>query len=207
MAASTLVNVSEYVVAVGDTNEDTAHLQKLDLLLKWASTAVRNYTDRDFGSETVTEARTFVYEGERIVELDDLTAATAVSLDGVSLTSDYWRLGPQNSTDNVYYWIEVPPFSGASTALGFKENLDVLGLPPLRTISVTGDWGWPEVPNDVKQAVVWTMGELLSDQSAYNSESLAEYSYARGGGGPAFLPEAIPQRAQRLLEHYRRIAL
>jgi hypothetical protein len=94
--------------------------------------------------------------------------------------------------------------------MGFKRNLDVfareggLGRVPSTAI-VTGTWGWPTIPEDVKLAAFWTMQDWVTKPSGDNltSEAIAGYarSWRQTGGAPSI---AIPNKARDLLARYQK---
>jgi hypothetical protein len=123
---------------------------------------------------------------------------------------------PRRDDAPVYYYIALPGFigsSGFSPEMGFTRNLDVwvsdYGRPQVPTIlKVNAVWGWPTVPDDVKQAVVWTVQGWQSrkEDEDLTAEAIAGYSRSwsqRGEGAPPAL--AIPNRARDVLAAYEKI--
>lgn len=198
---------------------DTRPDDKYELLIPMASAALRSYTERDFGAPQVTEAREFDYDGSGYIDIDDASVLTAVAFKvpygspNIELTTDDWRAGPSRRDDSpVFYWVEVPGWQGAlgSPEMGFTRNLDVytregrLGLVS-RGALVTGTWGWPIVPDDVKLATFWTIQDWVTKPSGDNltSEAIAGYarSWRQTGGAPSL---AIPNKARDLLANYQK---
>lgn len=175
-----------------------------------ASAAVSRFADRDFGAPVVTEQRTFEYDGSGLLEVDDCAAITAVVFSSYGIDSPIdsteWIAQPYGAS--VQSYILLPAYVGAtSPAMGFTRNLDRIvaerGWQGIGFVKVTAAWGWPDVPEDVKQAVIWTAAESADDPGSKRSEAIANYSYSRDTPG---LPEqtAIPQKAQDLLAPYVR---
>jgi hypothetical protein len=123
---------------------------------------------------------------------------------------------PQN--DDVYTWLEIATFGQDPTgAMGFTYNLDTyLQRSPSGSVEVTvnAEWGWPEVPEDVKRAVIWIAGgmddpdEVDSGGKELTSESIAEVARSwaqdendKDKGGP------IPKAAILILDLYKRWSL
>jgi hypothetical protein len=198
-------------IQAGDTRKDAAY----SALLPVVSTAIRNYTERDFGAPLISETRTYRYDGSGYLDIDDAAAVTSVALKPtnapiVTLDAEAWYPAPQRRDDApVYYYLVIGPVSGVSPEMGFERNLDVLYRegrlnPVVSLVDVTGQWGWPVVPDDVKLAAAWTLQDWTTKPSNENltGESIEDWSrqYARGpGSGPAL---AIPNRARDLLASY-----
>jgi hypothetical protein len=185
-----------------------------------ASQAILSFTERDFGSPTVTEQRTFEYDGSGYLDIDDCTAISAVSV-AVPGYTDYvvdpltWTAMPFIRADApVHYYILMPeifPY-GVNVALGFERNLDTFvldhGVPRLpQTAKVTATWGWPEVPPDVKRAAVWTVADWTANpkqDSNLVSEGIAGYTRSWANVLSMMQALAIPNRARDLLVAYQR---
>lgn len=173
-----------------------------------ASTAVLNYTDRDFASASITEQRTYEWDGSGYVDIDDASDVDAVTLSSSGVDSvvptDQWRAQPQAGP--VYTYLILPTQYGfGSPEMGFNRNLDVyvaehgIGyLPPL--VKVDATWGWPIVPDDVKQAVIWTAAAMSENVTPFITESIDTYSRTVGNAPRV----ALPDRAKDLLAVYQR---
>jgi hypothetical protein len=211
-----LITLSEYREALGlQPGDDTERDPQRTQAKSWASDAVRAFTERDFGTDQVTETRIFDYDDSGYIDVDDAEEITTVALvqsnyPDVTLTDDEWAAGPTRRDDSpVYYWIELlggRALRGHSPEMGFARNLDVLSregrLWAFKTkVHVTADWGWPEVPGDVKQATVWIAEALRANPEPFTSQAIAGYSRTIGYAAR----EAIPQRAMALLSRYTKI--
>jgi hypothetical protein len=193
-------------IPAGDTQDDGAYTQAIGS----ASEAITNYVARDFTAPIETETRTYEYDGSGILDVDDASAVTALSWSqygqSVPLLAEQWRAQPYSGP--VYTWIELPPRAlTGSPEMGFRYNLDRIaaerGLPHYPLVNVTGTFGWTRIPEDVQQAVLWTIVAFKDSRSPYVSEAIEGYSRSTAGAQP----EAIPQRAKELLEPYRRITV
>lgn len=213
-----LISLAEYKAAQGisGSQDDT----KILAALTYASAVILNYTMRDFGSPTVTEQRAFQYDTGTYIDIDDCTAITDVSLSipgytDLVLTADQWVAQPPRRDDSpVFYYLVIPAgIYGPSPLMGFSRNIDRLAaegrwgwLPPM--VKVTATWGWPVVPDDVKQAVVWTLEDWLNRQEGegLTSESIETYSRSWGSRSGQMHPAlAIPNRAADVLANYCKI--
>lgn len=195
----------------------TAKDQRLLEIIQSVSRMILNYTDRDFGSPSVTETRTYPYDGYGIVDIDDATAVTVVTITYPAavpyvLNNLDWYAEPLIKPQGVYEWLVVPPgapYGGPSPEMGFKQNMDtyVPLLTQPTTVAVTGTFGWPEVPPDVVEAAELIARDLhdrpSGDLQSHSIESFSE-SFADPRG---FQPTAIPAKAKDILDMYRRIPL
>lgn len=204
-----LIVLEELKNSLGVQDSNTAKDALYQRCITAASAAVLSYTDRDFASAAVTEQRTYEWDGSGYVDIDDASAVTAVTLswDSVdtAVPSSQWRAQPQ--TGPVYTYVVVPSKYGfGSPEMGFTRNLDVYAeengigyLPPL--VKVDATWGWPVVPDDVKQAVVWTAAAMSENVTPFITESIENYSRTVGMAPRV----ALPDRAKDLLAVYQRI--
>lgn len=220
-----LITLAEYKAATGIALTNTLDDDQYTWWIKVASRVVSQYAQRDFGAPQVTEERSFEYDGSGMLDIDDASAITAVKMvvpNGTDLPLDatyQWYAQPPRRDDSpVYYYIVLPGFIGSagfSAAMGFRYNLDVYvgdyGTPSVPTIlKVTGTWGWPIVPDDVKQAVIWSIDEWKSRDAGegLTAEAIASYSRSWGGrGGQATASLAIPDRARDVLSAYEKIQI
>lgn len=207
-----LVQLGEFAAAMGTASGDLDALtqQRYEQAIAGASAAVSHYADRAFASPVVTEQRTFEYDGSGFLDVDDCSSITAITfsysgvdsvLDPLEWTAEPWG-GP------VYTYVILPENVGAlSPAMGFTRNLDVIyrerGWRGNAFVKVDATWGWPEVPEDVKQAVILTAAEMSDKPGGMRSEAIAGYSYTRDTPGLPEVP-AIPERAKDLLAPYLR---
>lgn len=218
-----LITLNEFKTAAGIPLSNTANDAEHTWLITAASKMISQYAQRDFGAPQVTEVRQFAYDGSGYLDIDDASNITAVSMvvpggTDLPLNAPYqWvALPPRRDDSPVYYYIALPGFigqGGFSPAMGFRYNLDVwvndYGLPQVPTVlNVTGTWGWPVVPEDVKQATVWTIQgwESRKEDEDLTAEAIAGFSRSwgqRGAGAPQAL--AIPSRARDVLSAYEKI--
>jgi hypothetical protein len=218
-----LITLQEYRDATRYTSVDTAYDTQVNAALKYVSAAIRNYTARDFASAIVTEDRTFEYDGSGYVDIDDTATINTVTLTTVGWTDQVvdvalWRGMPQRRDDSpVYYYIYMPSVTawGGSPYMGFTRNVDVLAAegrwgvqPPM--VKVNALWGWPTVPDDVKQAAIWAVEDWLSTTSSsagpVTAHAIESFSESFGyRGSTSTILNALPQRSMDLLANYQKI--
>ncbi len=215
-----LITLAELKTARGETGTDND--PRYSWLISVASQAIRNYSGRDFGSAQVTETRDFEYDGSGYMDIDDANTISAVEFiipnsSNLVLDSTYqWVARPPKRDDSPVFWYLMLPGGPGGAAfspeMGFKRNLDVYyqehrfaTLPQM--VSVTGVWGWPTVPVDVKQAAIWTIEDWVSRDEGEGLTSEAIAGYARSwdsGGQNATAALAIPGRARDMLANYEK---
>lgn len=209
-----LIDLADYKALAGIDPTNNTDDVRIEALLPAASRAVLKYVDRSFEAAGVPSSRDFQYDGSGFLDIDDCTAITAVSTDAgytgqtYTLDTTEWVALPhrEESTDDPYYYMVLN--SGrlpASREMGFLRNLDTLpqNSPTLPLVTVTATWGWPEVPDDVKLAVAWTIEEIIKNPEGPQSEAIEGWSRSWGAGGSSRLL-GIPNRARDLLANYQR---
>jgi hypothetical protein len=212
-----LLTLNEYKTLVGIDPTDNRDDAKYSAAIPAASLAVRNYAERDFGAPLVTETRSYEYDGSGFLDIDDATEITKVEFiipraANVELEEEQWYAAPARRDDSpVFYYLVLTTPLGINPHMGFTRNLDVLWnegrLPYLsRTAQVTGTWGWPTVPDDVKLAVVWTIQDWTTKPSGegLTAESIEGYSRSWGNRAGASAALAIPNRARDILANYQK---
>lgn len=208
-----LVTLLKYQAAVGATDDGDGRQTEA---IEDASSAILNFTDRDFGAASVTEDREFVLPDTGfIIDIDDASAVTDVT----GIGGGIWRAAGEGpaATYGVSTYIEVGQNSRESLLMGFTRNEDRFGNTNFdRTCTVTGTWGWPVVPDDVQRACIWVAAAFENHsqnlQGGLAAKSVAEVSWnfsqqqaqLSGGRDDA---QALPARARALLEPYRRTTL
>jgi uncharacterized phiE125 gp8 family phage protein len=174
----------------------TDHDTLLEQLIVQATGAIQRHTGCEFvsaahdGQDPIEDvARRFPYTGGAFLHLSpfDATSITSVQLDPdsaspVTLADDEYRLWPVSSRDGEIHTIEL--LASAATYGG-----------PTRIVEVTGRWGWPQVPAEVKQAaeavVVHWYRVHAQNQQGYSAD-VDRYG-----------PVAFPTMARMLLEPFR----
>jgi hypothetical protein len=211
-----LIGVDDYLTATGQ-NADDLDLGQVSWAISAASQTVRDYTDRDFVlvADADQAPRTFTYEGGSELETDDCTAVSQVQIAPTTFDSgrvmdptEYFPMKNKNGTiDTIELFTLFGRNRGSySPEMGFTRNLDTLPIIafPIQLV-VTATWGWPEIPLNVKQAMVWGTADFLSDAGPYNSESIANYSRMVSSSRAAVqIVNPFPERVLALLTPYVR---
>jgi hypothetical protein len=208
-----ILSLSEFkdLAGITGTTQDT----KISAFLPLVDSAIREYTERKFGDDDVTESRTFNWDGRGSLEIDDVKDVTAVLVNGVTYVAQtQYILGPDR--DVRKFWIELPPARRQDTAMGFTYNLDVYGTSAPRSfpvpVQVTGTFGYPtaEVPGSVKLAAFLGLSSAVDSPSEGNlsAESIDTYARSWDTGqaqqSQGYPIEFLPPRATTLLDPYVR---
>lgn len=188
---TTVDNVRAFLQIPG---QDTEQDQIIAALIKRASAVIEQYAGREFAPRPDLEARTFTYNGRRVLMLGsyDLRAVdTITDYAGESsqraLTTDEYLLEPASSRTGTYQWITFP-----------RRSRPWADRYP-RRVTVTGLWGMASVPPDVEDACIKTVGNWLKrDVSAFSrTYNLDE--------GHTERPDAIPAAVTAILAPYRSV--
>lgn len=214
-----LITLTKLKTALGIPDPSAAHPDdaKWSNALAASSAIIRTYTDRKFevtpAGIPVPEGRVFEYDGSGYLDIDEAQVVTDVSASygGPTLPQirnlnvDEWFARPFNYP--VKWWLQLPdnPLAWGSPEMGFTRNVDTYsgigyyGYPTL--ITVTAVWGWPEIPEDVQQAAIWTTLHLSENPKSFTAESIEGYSrsYSAGGGT---VSDDMPDRARAVLSQY-----
>ena len=217
-----LITLTEYKELLGLDPQVDPNDAQVTALLPAATRSIKKFTDRNFEVAGTPAARTFQYEEDGFLDIDDCTAVTAVETDlgyvgGPTYTLDPNEFTPmpyreQPDDDPHYYIIVFSRRLPSSPEMGFERNLDRIGfLPTPPTITVTATWGWQIIPADVKLATAITVQELLASAKSTSpgggpltSEAIAGYARSWSPPNPNQLL-AIPNRARDLLLPYQRV--
>ncbi|CAB4183079.1 gp6 domain containing protein [uncultured Caudovirales phage] len=209
MAQSEIITLNQLKDSLGVPYSDTTKDLKLEQAISSATSAIRTYLDRDFGTSIITEEREFVYDGSGILEMDDcaLNSITSVKIADRQVSTREFLAQPTRRSP-VHYWMVLAPSYGISPAMGFTWNLDTYYLyanPITYTlrVKVTADWGWPQIPDDIQQAAIYTAAAMAESPKPYVSQQYQSYSVQL----PNPMTDAIPARAVALLAPYQRIRL
>jgi hypothetical protein len=164
-------------------------------LIESASEAVMTYAEREFAPESApSTARQFYYCGNGILSLTpyDLQTLVSVKIDttegagGTTLAATEYQLKPKPARDGVYNWLKLSPVTSQPSSR-FAE----------REVTVTGTWGFPAVPDDVKHWTTVTVAEWLRlhVQAFSTTFNIDEQRLER--------PEMLPSAVRAGLRRYR----
>ena len=181
---------------------------RLEQAIKNASSAIRSYTDRDFGTLTETATRTFAYDGSGILEIDDCTTGsiTAITIAGAALSASEYIAQPDRRSP-VQYWLMLNQANTFNREMNFSRNLNDYGAYTMTMgniqVTVTATRGWPAVPDDVQQSAVYTAAAMAESPKPYIAQNFENYSVQMATP----MNDAIPARAKALLDPYQRLRL
>lgn len=184
----------------GDTNQDTV----IQSLITAASRAINTFIGIDVTptNVTATASHIFVYRGGSRLSLTAgrkvAQSVTSVVMDTdtsspLTLTSDQWALRPKPARDGLYRWLRLPYAGVQLHGPQFPGDRDSAE----REVTVTGVWGFPAVPDDIRHWCVVTVCEWMDRnvQTFSRTFSVDEGRLER--------PEALPAAVRAGLAHYR----
>ena len=183
---------------ISDTNDDVV----LAGVIESASRAIDQYCDRYFGqtgTEAVPVQRLYRATGTRQVLIDDLVTLTDVEVDYSGYAETFTSLGATSVVKQpVNAATLVPP--QPYTVLLAKPSA-VLPLPP-GWVRVSGVWGWPAIPQQIRDACVLQSVRLFKSRDVPlgvmgGSDMLA----------PMRLPGGLHPDARILCEPFRRLGI
>lgn len=186
------------VLGISDSADDPA----LERAVSAASRQIDAYTDRRFWQDGVVVAREFFAHDARCVEVDDISTTTGlvVKLDDagdgtysttLTIGTDF-ILAPVNAADMVPVW----PFSQIRLVGDQLVPRSLHGRPQ---VQVTARFGWPAIPDDVRQACIVQSKNLFKAPGG----AFTGYQFSMETGVVVRSPGIDPVSAA-LLEPYRR---
>lgn len=196
---SSLAELKAYITVRGGTiSTDTADDAVMEDIIESVSRRFDNLTGTHFYKDTSDATRYFTAKSAAECEIFPLSAApTSVSVDYVD-TRSYTAL---DSSD-----YELEPVNALLDGKPYTE----IYLSPLSTdyfplsrrgVKVVGKFGWPSVPDDIKDdclAVCQNVWMARSGQTGSGRVSVT-------AGGVVIRPEDIPERVMQNLLIYRNI--
>jgi hypothetical protein len=158
--ASDYCTLAELKATLSLTGESYAD-PDLSLAITAASRGIEDMTDRRFYLDTdANQIRYYTPTGAYRVDIDDLAQITALATDwtGAQTFTQSWTqptdytLTPLNAAADgePYTAIEVMPRSGLYMPWDYP-----------RSVRVTGKFGWPAVPEPIKQATMMLAARLV----------------------------------------------
>ena len=170
----------------------------IEALIARASAAIERAAERQFTIDAGVAADRFfpmVRNAERSVRIDDLSAtptevevinAAGTSVHTATVASDVVT-GPRNRRA----WEPI-------TSLRLRSAVPMSDYYELR---VRGIWGWPAVPDDVREACIETVVDWMKNHQGLTAQSPDQFE----PGGLA--QRAMPLKALDIVRRYRRITL
>lgn len=193
---TTLASVREFLRQSDATQTDMD--ATLTTLITQASKAIHKFTGREFATTSSAGAtRKFEYYGGGYLHFTpyDLKTCTTVTIDSetdspTTLEEDAdFFLKPRNKDAGVWEYMEL-------RGLGPSSRSSSHDYKPWRQVSITGDWGFPAVPEDVKVAANMLVAFWYRNQSAVPGREL-------DGEGSRFGAVAWPTAVRQILAPYR----
>jgi len=171
----------------------------LDDVVTSSSRMIDRYCGRTFYQ--VTEARTFATEDDiyslQMGPFDDLVSITTLKTDptgagvySTTIGATSYQLVPYNGPQYEEPYTSLQLLGGVQwpvPTFNMRQN----------TVEITGVWGWPEVPLDVKQACRIIVAEIAKLESApLGVAGFGEFGVVR-------VSQTMPPRARQLLQPYK----
>lgn len=227
--SGTLLSVADYKkLRQIDAAPNAALDAQLELALEMADSAIEEETGRDFLSEPTTLTKKYRYNGSGVLDIDDASQITAITIEG-------WTLDPEldviagPSRGPMFWWLEFAfngplPNPESAGVMGFTSNRDrgFMGRANayFTFIEITGTFGWADadIPASVKQAAAMLVdsyareaSDAAGNESRVTSESIADLGYGYNieppeesdSGGAAALPSGV----RALLEPFRKVEI
>jgi hypothetical protein len=132
--------------------DDDSDDEAIAMLIRWASSQVREFTDRLFTllpDTPVPEQRAIYFRGIRALKLDDplKNVTEIIAPANHFVDGELFPLVLELTTED--YQLEQRP---TGTTLRLNSPGD-------GRFDVTGEWGWEEIPGTIEQAVIATADE------------------------------------------------
>lgn len=170
---------------------------RLEELINSASWQIIHYADREFRPLDASTVRLFSMTGDGVV-LFGLSEARTVTQVRANMEST-----SPTTLAVTDYQTRVEP-AGTIRSLKLLSNYSVARSPAMGMVEVTGTWGWPFVPPDVKdlcefQVVQWVRRNAQIRSTAGSVDS-------GDGGAPAYVGLALSVK-RALTSAYREIVV
>lgn len=174
------------LVTAGEVNDAL-----LGVILNGTANAVQQYTRRKFVPEQIdTEpmvAKTFSTRGKGVIDLPDLRTPGTVTLNSAALNTDEYVL--MGNDGEPYIWLDLGRAWGYQHAYLAQPN----------DLTITGRWGFLQVPAEVKLATLQWAARVYRERDAAFADTVtgpegATFSYFRN----------VPGFVKQMLDPYRR---
>lgn len=206
-----LVTSAQVKEALGLAPANTTKDALIGQVLPMVDAAIRRHTNDRWEVNVPADpatSRDFIFEESGVHTVNAFVHGTITTVSlvppvgaVVDLTAPAYSYGPTQWEYDAAWWIETAPAQRGSGEMGFLRNWDVYltehpQLDQAWKVRVTAKWGYPSIPDDVKQAAIWTAVAFMENPKPYASESIAQYTRSRADRDA----DPIPTRAARLLE-------
>lgn len=208
----TILTLDQYKALRGI--ENSKRDAQFEMAIPGAEDAAVRYTQRAFTQVPTVGTRSFVYESQSILEIDDCQSVTEVKFDGVPIAAENYIAGPQGIGE-VFYYVELLNYPWAI----YDPYIDpfIRNVHPehrtrrKRIVEITATYGWPTVPFSVRQAVAFLVDEFASETAAAGAggvaaEAIVDYSkvFEKATREESAV---LPPRVAELLDPFRRVLL
>jgi hypothetical protein len=189
-------SLSEFKSAIGitDSTDDTP----LQSVLDATDALIDLYCDRKQGFGTATETRYYNADAWDYVLIDDLVSVTTLTTDDLAdgTYSTTWTAGTDYNLSPPNAALDGWPYTQIDASVTYPKNFpyDIY-----RGVKVVGVFGWPAVPQAVKQAALIQAGAVWMSRSAP-----AGVVGSADLGGLIRMTRALHPEAQVLLESFRK---
>jgi hypothetical protein len=188
--------LAEFKSAIGitDSTDDTP----LQSVLDATDALIDLYCDRKQGFGTATETRYYNADAWDYVLIDDLVSVTTLTTDdlGDGTYSTSWTINTDYNLSPPNAALDGWPYTQIDASVTYPKNFpyDIY-----RGVKVVGVFGWPAVPQAVKQAALIQAGAVWSSRtSPFGVIGSADL------GGILRQTRALHPEAQVLLESFRK---
>lgn len=189
-----IATLEEYAVVVPVDDLGRADTDELQAMLDAAAGLCQRYTSRLFepdppfdvdGNDTGTAViRRFPARGRTRIKIPDLRVATAVTLDGVSLTA------------NVGYYIEAYP---TATSIQLVQGSAFISSMSAGELAITGRWGMLQAPDEIKRSILEYAARKYHQKTARWSDQVTP---SMEGGTFSYF-RSIPDEIRMIWDQYR----
>jgi hypothetical protein len=183
-----LVDLDTFRAYINASRVDITDAALIQAALDAAEGWITTYCGRQFVVAGTATTRTYPVTYGDVLEVDDFTSATSVTVDGSTLTASTYQLEPLNTLGTYGaqqpYW-QIRRYTGWYPG----------SLPGKATVAVTATWGWVAIPAQVVEACKIVARDLLSSQNG-NTTGFAPYTGGTSG----------ERAAKMLLAPFRRAA-
>jgi hypothetical protein len=195
-SGSNLCTLSEVRAVMQKKLSDTISNPLIELMIPSVSENIMRRCGREFAPATNALTRTFEWpwEGQYVslapYDLRNLTEVTVdsdVSQGGQVISAQEYRLWPQPPADGTYLSIRLQPFGAVLDRIVWRN----------RQVKIKGDWGFLEVPADVKLAAAFTVAHQVRINSGVWRSSHEDPN-------PEPPKRGIPPEAWDILSRYTR---
>lgn len=189
-------SLSEFKSAIGVT--DSVDDTPLQSVLDATDALIDLYCDRKQGFGTATETRYYTAEAWDYVLTDDLVSITALHTDDLAdgTYSTVWTAGTDYNLAPGNAALDGWPYTQIDASVTYPKNFPKNVYRGVRCQAV---FGWPAVPQAVKQAAIIQAGAVWMSRSAP-----AAVVGSADLGGLIRMTRALHPEAQILLESFRK---